>query len=85
MKWLPFLGVLLIFQIVVYGLHRLKACGQLNRHRFVAILTLFFSIIFFVGATGLTNFSWETLAVWGLLTLLQLLVGYLLAPILGVR
>ncbi len=85
MKWLPFLGLLLTFQVVVYVLRRLKACGRLNRRRFVAILTLFFSIVSFVGATGLTNFSWKTLTVWGLLTLLQLLVGYLLAPTLGVR
>ena len=85
MKWLPLLGLLLIFQAVVYYLRRLKLRGQLNRHRFVVISTLFFSLVFFVGATGLTNFSWKTLAVWGLLTLLQLVAGYLLAPILGVR
>ena len=85
MERLPFLALLLIFQVVVYYLHRLKVRGQLNRHRFVVILTLFFSMVFFVGATGLNDFSCEALIVWGLLTLFQLMVGYLLAPILGVR
>ena len=84
MKWLPFLVLLLLFQMLIYSLHRLKARRQLNRHRFAITLALFFSAVFFVGATGLTDFSWKTLTVWGGIALLQLLAGYLLAHILRV-
>jgi len=85
MERLPFLALLVVFQVVVYYLCRLKDLGQLSRRLFVFIWTLFFSMVFFFGATGLNDFSCEALVVWGLLTLFQLVVGYLLAPILGVR
>ena len=85
MERLPFLALLVVFQVVVYYLRRLKDLGQLSRRLFVFIWTLFFSMVFFVGATGLNDFSCESLVVWGLLTLFQLVVGYLLAPILGVQ
>jgi hypothetical protein len=80
MGWIIFLELLVAFQVVILFLYRLSKHHKLNKQRFVIILSLFFSTIFFVGSTGLTTFTSLTLVVWVLLTLLQFVAGYLIAP-----
>lgn len=85
MGWIIFLGLLVAFQIVTLFLYRLSKHQKLTKHRFVIILSLFFSTIFFIGSTGLTNFTPSALVIWSLLTFLQFVAGYLIAPYFGVN
>jgi 4-amino-4-deoxy-L-arabinose transferase-like glycosyltransferase len=85
MGWIIFLGLLVAFQVVILLLYRLSKSHKLTKQRFVIISSLFFSTIFFIGSTGLTNFSPSALVIWGLLTLLQLVAGYLITPFFGIN
>jgi 4-amino-4-deoxy-L-arabinose transferase-like glycosyltransferase len=85
MEWIIFLGFLVAFQVIIFLLYRLSKHHKLTKQRFVIILSLFFSTIFFIGSTGLTNFTPSALVIWGLLTLLQFIAGYLIAPFFGVN
>ena len=85
MGWGALIGLVILFQALIYSFHRLRKREALTRWRFVVGVTAFFSLVFFIGSTGLSNFSWETLTVWCGLTLLQMVVTYLLAPIFGIR
>jgi multisubunit Na+/H+ antiporter MnhF subunit len=79
MRWIIFLGLLVAFQVIILFLYRLAKHHKLTKQRFVILLSLFFSTIFFIGSTGLTTYTSFTLVVWGLLTLLQFVAGYLIA------
>jgi hypothetical protein len=85
MGWVILIALVITFQFVVYFIRRLHTNGQLTRVRFVIVLTFFFSIVFFVGATGLTTFTRETLIIWVFISTLQGIVGYLIAPFLGIK
>jgi len=85
MGWVILAVLVITFQLVVYFLRKLHINNQLTRARFVMALTFFFSTVFFVGATGLTTFTRETLIIWVFLSTLQGVVGYLIAPFFGIK
>jgi|YNPMSStandDraft_1061717.scaffolds.fasta_scaffold10615_2 hypothetical protein len=85
MGWGVLIGLVILFQVLIYYFHKLRKRGTLTRWRVTIGVTAFFSLVFFVGSTGLSNFSWKALTVWCGLTLLQVVATYLLAPILGIR
>lgn len=55
MGWVILATLILALKFLVNFLRRLYINNQLTRVRFVIILTTFFSIIFFIGVTGLTT------------------------------
>jgi hypothetical protein len=85
MGWLPFLALIILFQIIVFTIHRMRMASRLNRRNFTLIVTFFFSSVFAFGvfsqADGLVN----DVFIWLALTVFQLIVAYSLAPFLGIN
>ena len=85
MKWGVLIVLVILFQALIYYFNELRKRKTLTRWRWTFGVSVFFSLVFFVGATGLSNFSWKALIVWFGMTLLQMVIAYLLAPLLRIQ